>query len=140
MSTLSVPHVPVNPRDDAIKLYKAFKGIYSYVTTWSFWSRYDFYDTLYVFNDSCYGKWLFWFDLWSNLCFSFYIWKFLVRWIWPGFGCDTAAVIGILAHRDSIQRSYIQQEYRTMYSEDLLKRLSSELSGKLEVQSLTLTF
>lgn len=53
----------------------------------------------------------------------------------PGFGCDTAAVINILAHRDGTQRTLIQQEYRTMYSEDLLKRLSSELSGKLEVSN-----
>ncbi|KAK2439672.1 hypothetical protein P8452_35106 [Trifolium repens] len=49
-----------------------------------------------------------------------------------GFGCDTSAVINILAHRDATQRAYLQQEYRAMYSEDLLKRLSSELSGKLE--------
>nr|XP_043633104.1 annexin D5-like [Erigeron canadensis] len=78
MATLTVPPVPVSPRDDAIQLYKAFKG----------------------------------------------------------FGCDTAAVIGILAHRDATQRSYIQHEYRTMYSDDLLKRLSSELSGKLETAVL----
>ncbi|KAI9087372.1 hypothetical protein K1719_030692 [Acacia pycnantha] len=74
MSTLSVPPAPPSPRDDAIQLYRAFKG----------------------------------------------------------FGCDTSAVINILAHRDATQRSYIQHEYRAMYSEDLLKRLSSELSGKLE--------
>ncbi|XP_027339904.1 annexin D5-like isoform X2 [Abrus precatorius] len=49
-----------------------------------------------------------------------------------GFGCDTSVVINILAHRDATQRAYIQQEYRAMYSGDLLKRLSSELSGKLE--------
>lgn len=49
-----------------------------------------------------------------------------------GFGCDTSAVINILAHRDATQRAYLQQEYRATYSEDLLKRLSSELSGKLE--------
>ncbi|KAK7358101.1 hypothetical protein VNO77_00022 [Canavalia gladiata] len=53
-----------------------------------------------------------------------------------GFGCDTSAVINILAHRDATQRAYIQQEYRTMYSEDILKRLSSELSGKLETAVL----
>ncbi|KAJ1437773.1 Annexin [Sesbania bispinosa] len=53
-----------------------------------------------------------------------------------GFGCDTSAVINILAHRDATQRAYIQQEYRAMYSEDLLKRLSSELSGKLETAVL----
>ncbi|KAK1435220.1 hypothetical protein QVD17_00981 [Tagetes erecta] len=74
MSTLTVPPVPPSPREDAIQLYKAFKGI----------------------------------------------------------GCDTAAVVGIIAHRDATQRVYIQQEYRAMYSEDILKRLSSELSGKLE--------
>ncbi|XP_054791581.1 annexin D5-like isoform X2 [Prosopis cineraria] len=74
MSTLVVPPAPPSPRDDAIQLYRAFKG----------------------------------------------------------FGCDTSAVINILAHRDATQRSYIQHEYRAMYSEDLLKRLSSELSGKLE--------
>ena len=50
-----------------------------------------------------------------------------------GFGCDSEAVVNIIAHRDATQRALIQQEYRTMYSEDLLKRLSSELSGKLEV-------
>ncbi|KAL6962960.1 hypothetical protein U1Q18_037925 [Sarracenia purpurea var. burkii] len=49
-----------------------------------------------------------------------------------GFGCDTEAVINIIAHRDSTQRGLIQQEYRTMYSEDLLKRLTKELSGNLE--------
>lgn len=49
-----------------------------------------------------------------------------------GFGCDTSAVINILAHRDASQRTLIQQEYRTMYSEDLNKRLSSELSGDLK--------
>ncbi|KAI3523507.1 hypothetical protein L1887_01689 [Cichorium endivia] len=78
MATLTVPPTPVSPHDDAIKLYKAFKG----------------------------------------------------------FGCDTAAVIDILAHRDSTQRAHIQHEYRTMYSDDILKRLSSELSGKLETAVL----
>ncbi|KAI3516258.1 hypothetical protein L1887_15169 [Cichorium endivia] len=74
MATLTVPPTPVSPHDDAIKLYKAFKG----------------------------------------------------------FGCDTEAVINILAHRDSTQSAHIQHEYRTMYSDNILKRLSSELSGKLE--------
>lgn len=50
-----------------------------------------------------------------------------------GFGCDTAAVINILAHRDATQRALIQQEYRTMYSGELNKRLSSELSGNVKV-------
>ncbi|KAI9087392.1 hypothetical protein K1719_030712 [Acacia pycnantha] len=49
-----------------------------------------------------------------------------------GFGCDTKAIIDILAHRDATQRAYIQHEYRTLYSSELLKRLSSELTGRLE--------
>lgn len=49
-----------------------------------------------------------------------------------GFGCDSATVVGILAHRDAMQRNLIQQEYRALYSEDLLHRLSKELTGKLE--------
>jgi len=53
--------------------------------------------------------------------------------MYTGFGCDTSAVINILAHRDATQRGYIQQEYRTTYAEELSKRLVSELSGKLEV-------
>ncbi|KAK1283458.1 Annexin D5 [Acorus calamus] len=78
MSTLNVPPNLTSPRQDAIDLYKAFKG----------------------------------------------------------FGCDTAAVVKILAHRDAMQRALIQQEYRSMYSEDLTKRLSKELSGKLETAVL----
>ncbi|MBA0800919.1 hypothetical protein Gohar_011324 [Gossypium harknessii] len=78
MSTLSLPPVLSSPRDDAIQLYRAFKGL----------------------------------------------------------GCDTAAVVNILAHRDATQRSLIQHEYRAMYSEDLLKRLVSELRGKLETAVL----
>ncbi|XP_039050553.1 annexin D5-like [Hibiscus syriacus] len=78
MSTLNFPPVPTSPRDDAVQLYRAFKGL----------------------------------------------------------GCDTAAVINILAHRDATHRSLIQHEYRTMYSEDLLKRLVSELHGKLETAVL----
>ncbi|PON41265.1 Annexin [Parasponia andersonii] len=78
MSTLSVPPVLTSPRDDAVQLYRAFKGL----------------------------------------------------------GCDTAAVINILAHRDQTQRALIQQEYRAMYSEDISKRLASELTGKLETAVL----
>ncbi|PIN05575.1 Annexin [Handroanthus impetiginosus] len=74
MATLSVPPVLTSPRDDAMQLYRAFKG----------------------------------------------------------FGCDTAAVVNILAHRDATQRSLIEQEYKTIYSEDLSKRLSSELSGDVK--------
>ncbi|XP_056698987.1 annexin D5 isoform X2 [Spinacia oleracea] len=75
MSTLSVTATPGSPRDDVVKLYKAFKG----------------------------------------------------------FGCDTSAVINILAHRDASQRALIRQEYEPLYSEDLLHRLAKELSGKLEL-------
>lgn len=60
----------------------------------------------------------------------------LFNFVFPGLGCDTAAVVNILAHRDATQRVLIQQEYRSMYSDDLLKRLSSELHGKLEVAIL----
>lgn len=74
MATLSIPPVLTTPRDDAMQLYRAFKG----------------------------------------------------------FGCDTAAVVNILAHRDATQRSLIEQEYRTMYSTELSKRLASELSGNVE--------
>ncbi|XP_027100658.1 annexin D5 [Coffea eugenioides] len=49
-----------------------------------------------------------------------------------GFGCDTAAVVNILAHRDATQRSLIQNEYRSMYHEALSKRVSSELSGDVK--------
>ncbi|KMT01361.1 hypothetical protein BVRB_9g213750 [Beta vulgaris subsp. vulgaris] len=49
-----------------------------------------------------------------------------------GFGCDTSAVIKILAHRDASQRTFIQHEYKALYSEDILDRLKKELTGKLE--------
>ncbi|GFP86556.1 annexin d5 [Phtheirospermum japonicum] len=42
------------------------------------------------------------------------------------------AVINILAHRDATMRSLIAQEYRAIYSEDLNKRLASELRGDVE--------
>ncbi|KAL9244838.1 hypothetical protein vseg_018559 [Gypsophila vaccaria] len=56
----------------------------------------------------------------------------LLHKAFKGFGCDTAAVINTLAHRDATQRGFIQHEFRAMYHEDMLKRLSKELSGKLE--------
>ncbi|PIA29923.1 hypothetical protein AQUCO_05800180v1 [Aquilegia coerulea] len=74
MSSLTYSPVLTSPRDDAIALYRAFKG----------------------------------------------------------FGCDTAAVVNIIAHRDATQRTLIQQEYRAMYSDDLIKRMSSELSGDVK--------
>jgi len=56
-----------------------------------------------------------------------------ISFVHPGLGCDTSIVIRILARRDATQRALIQEEYRAMFSEDLLKRLSKELIGKLEV-------
>nr|KAJ0218806.1 hypothetical protein LSAT_V11C300144330 [Lactuca sativa] len=49
------------------------------------------------------------------------------------WGCDTIAIIGILAHRDASQRALIEQEYKVMYSEDLNKRLSAELTGDVKL-------
>lgn len=73
-----------------------------------------------------------------------YVIAFVLSWfIWDlflGLGCDTAAVINILAHRNSTQRALIEQEYRSTYSEDLSKRLASELTGKLEVTSWVCAF
>ncbi|KAG4394344.1 hypothetical protein GLYMA_20G011800v4 [Glycine max] len=77
MTTLSIPPLIPSPREDAIKLHKAFKGL----------------------------------------------------------GCDTSKVIKILAHRNAEQRSLIQQEFETNYSELLSKRLSKELRG--HVKALT---
>ncbi|KAL6351581.1 hypothetical protein AAG906_040935 [Vitis piasezkii] len=72
MFSETVPPVLTSPREDAIQLYRAFKG------------------------------------------------------------CDTAAVVHIVAHRDVTQRGLIQQEYRAMYSENLVKRLSKELSWNVK--------
>ncbi|XP_020206330.1 annexin D5 [Cajanus cajan] len=74
MSTLTIPPVIPSPREDAIKLHKAFKGL----------------------------------------------------------GCDTSKVIKILSHRNVEQRSLIQQEYETNYSELLSKRISKELHGHVK--------
>lgn len=74
MSTIMVPPMCCSPRDDAMQLYKAFKG----------------------------------------------------------FGCDTPAIINILGRRDAPLRALIENEYKMMYSEDLNKRLSKELSGNLK--------
>ncbi|XP_066308370.1 annexin-like protein RJ4 [Miscanthus floridulus] len=49
-----------------------------------------------------------------------------------GWGTDEQAVISILAHRDATQRKQIALEYEHKYSESLIQRLQSELSGDLE--------
>ncbi|CAN1148939.1 Annexin D5, partial [Linum perenne] len=64
--------------------------------------------------------------------FLFHFFSSLPLIICLGFGCDTSAVINILAHRPAAHRAYILHEYRTMFSEDIFKRLASELSGQLE--------
>ncbi|KAI5022592.1 hypothetical protein ZWY2020_059322, partial [Hordeum vulgare] len=46
-----------------------------------------------------------------------------------GLGCDSTTVTNILAHRDTAQRVFIQQEYKAIYHEDLYHRLATELSG-----------
>lgn len=52
-----------------------------------------------------------------------------------GLGCDTSRVIQILAHRNAEQRSLIQQEYETTYSEPLSKRISSQIHGHVKVNT-----
>uniref|UniRef100_A0ACD5X4X8 Uncharacterized protein n=1 Tax=Avena sativa TaxID=4498 RepID=A0ACD5X4X8_AVESA len=49
-----------------------------------------------------------------------------------GWGTDEQAVIYILAHRDAAQRKLIRQAYEEKYSESLVQRLQSELSGDLQ--------
>ncbi|CAN6851686.1 unnamed protein product [Brassica oleracea] len=49
-----------------------------------------------------------------------------------GRGCDASVIINILAHRNATQRALIEQEYETKFSEDLRKRLQSELHGHLK--------
>ena len=68
-----------------------------------------------------------------NFCYVVLIYGFF---FFPGFGCDTEAVVNILAHRDATQRALIQKAYLEMYSEDILKRLSLKLSGNLEVLTI----
>ncbi|KAJ6689497.1 hypothetical protein OIU85_005863 [Salix viminalis] len=49
-----------------------------------------------------------------------------------GLGCDAAVVVSILAHRNASQRDSIQQEYETLFSDDLKKQLAHELHGNLK--------
>lgn len=49
-----------------------------------------------------------------------------------GFGCDEKKVIEILCHRNYVQRHELRVAYRSLYSDDLLHRLKSELRGNLE--------
>ncbi|KAH9321503.1 hypothetical protein KI387_016142, partial [Taxus chinensis] len=47
-------------------------------------------------------------------------------------GCNTKKVVEILGHRDARQRPMLRQAYTTMYADDLLRRLNSELRGNLK--------
>ncbi|CAK7326862.1 unnamed protein product [Dovyalis caffra] len=49
-----------------------------------------------------------------------------------GLGCDTAVVVNILANRNASQRDSIQQEYETLFSDDLKKQLAHQLHGHLK--------
>ncbi|XP_077234587.1 annexin D5-like [Tasmannia lanceolata] len=44
-----------------------------------------------------------------------------------GVGCNSTEVVNVLAPRDAKQRALIQQEYKSIFSEDLIERLSSDL-------------
>ncbi|RWW28752.1 hypothetical protein GW17_00006746 [Ensete ventricosum] len=142
MSTLSLPPFLASPRQDAIDLYKAFKGNptqFSFPLPFrslfcsfpplsiNFDEQFLEYDGLIINRGSL-----------SLMVFSlFYNLVQITNWIVfanddSGFGCDSAAVVNILAHRDATQRALIQQEYKTMYSEELTSRLSSELGGTLK--------
>lgn len=67
--------------------------------------------------------------LYTKLSFEFSYNVFFIT----GIGCNTSKVINILAHRNTEQRSFIQQEYETNYSELLSKRISKELHGHVKV-------
>ncbi|KAI5573593.1 hypothetical protein BDE02_10G089700 [Populus trichocarpa] len=49
-----------------------------------------------------------------------------------GLGCDTAVVVNVLGNRNASQRDSIQQEYETLFSDDLKKQLALELHGHLK--------
>ncbi|KAJ6981906.1 hypothetical protein NC653_025105 [Populus alba x Populus x berolinensis] len=49
-----------------------------------------------------------------------------------GLGCDTAVVVNVLGNRNASQRDSIQQEYESLFSDDLKKQLALELHGHLK--------
>lgn len=104
MSTLVIPPDPPSPKDDAMQLHRAFKGIISFLIPFCI----NYHNTpILIINNP----------------------RFIPL---IGFRCDATTVINILAHRDATQRAYLQHEYTSMYSQDLLKRISSKLSGRFE--------
>ncbi|KAM7535514.1 hypothetical protein Aperf_G00000095697 [Anoplocephala perfoliata] len=46
-----------------------------------------------------------------------------------GMGTDEDAIIGVLAHRTSLQRQEVAQAYKAQYGTDLIEHLSKELHG-----------
>jgi hypothetical protein len=56
----------------------------------------------------------------------------ILRKACEGFGTDEKAVINILAHRNASQRKQIRIAYESLFQEDLIKRLESELKGDFE--------
>ena len=64
------------------------------------------------------------------MCVDFNMSKWLTGW-----GADEKAIIKIIGHRNAAQKRQIRQAYEQLYQEDLVKRLESELSGDLEVNS-----
>jgi len=50
-----------------------------------------------------------------------------------GLGTDEKGLIKVLCHRSANQRAQIANIYKTMYGKDLIKDLTSETSGKLEL-------
>ncbi|KAK9115840.1 hypothetical protein Sjap_014787 [Stephania japonica] len=99
MSSVTVPPTLTTPRDDAIKLYKAFKAEVS-----------DQYHLLGLLMHAYQGSWI-----------------FASADIVPSFTTFEAST-----HMDATQRPLIKHEYRAMYSEELVKRLASELKGDTE--------
>ncbi|KAH0722569.1 hypothetical protein KY290_005221 [Solanum tuberosum] len=55
-----------------------------------------------------------------------------IRKACQGWGTDEKAIISIFGHRNATQKKLIRQAYEELYSEDLVKRLESELSGQFE--------
>jgi len=56
--------------------------------------------------------------------------------VFTGLGCDTSAVIKLLADPDATQRAYTQEAYKKHIPGTLLK----ELSGKLKVLNTYINF
>lgn len=57
-----------------------------------------------------------------------------------GLGTDEDGIIGILGHRDAIQRKKIREAYQQLYNESPIDALNSELSGDFGVCSFFLFF